>query len=95
MTTSPPAVSAKTALYALAAALDPGRYATDLVTGDGPVPYLLVANRYAPLAEAIYAGETFYHWPWDQPIAAIGNPQAAATKVAAVLAATPEPAAHG
>jgi hypothetical protein len=92
--TKQPASPLVTALSQLAAALDPGHYTTELVTSDGPVPYLLVASRHAQLSEAVYADHEFYRWPWGQPIAAIGNPQAAASKVATVLAATPQ-SAHG
>jgi hypothetical protein len=76
----------------LAAGLDPDHYTAELVSDDGPVPYLLVASRHAQFGEAVYADDRSYLWPWGQPIAAIGNPQAAASKVAAVLAVTPEPA---
>jgi hypothetical protein len=80
------------ALMALAAELDSRDYTATLVTDDGAVPYLRVSSRHAQLGEDIYVDGQFYRWPWGQPIAAIGNPQAAASKVAAVLAATPEPA---
>lgn len=88
-----PAVSprsgAKAALEALAAALDPGDHTAELVTGDGPCPYLLVASRHAQLNETICADDDCYWWPWGQPIAAVTNPQAAAAKISYVLAATP------
>jgi hypothetical protein len=90
----PPARPPIAALNQLAAALDRDHYTAEVVTDDGPVPYLLVASRHAQLSEAVYADHQFYRWPWGQPVAAVGNPRAAASKVAAVLAATPEPA-HG
>jgi hypothetical protein len=83
-----------TALNDLAAAVDPCHYAATLVTDDGPVPYLMVSSLHAQLGEAVFTDGQFYYWPWGQPIAAVGNPTAAASKVATVLAATPEPA-HG
>lgn len=86
--------SAEAALSQLAATLDPGHYTAELVTDCGPVPYLLVASRHAQLSECVYADGQSYRWPWGQPIAAIGNPKAAAGKISYVLAATPEPA-HG
>lgn len=82
------------ALEHLAAALDPRDHATTLVTGQDRVPYLTVSSRHATLAEDIYADERSYWWSWAEPIAAIGNPQAAATKISHVLHATPEPT-HG
>jgi hypothetical protein len=84
--------STEAALNKLAVTLDPDHYSAELVTDDGPVPYLLVANRHAQLSEAVYADDRFYRWSWGQPIAAVGNPRAAAEKVSYVLAAAPEPA---
>jgi hypothetical protein len=86
--------TAEAALKALDGQLDRRHYATTLHTDGGQPPRLTVTNRHAQLGEDIYADEASYWWPWGQPIAAIGNPKAAASKVAAVLAATPEPA-HG
>ncbi len=81
------------ALDRLAATLDPRDHATTLTTGDGRVPHLTISSRHAQLAENVYADERFYWWSWAEPIAAIGNPQAAATKISHVLHAT-EPT-HG
>jgi hypothetical protein len=80
----------RAALIALAAALDPGAYTAELVTDDGPGCCLLVASRHAQLSETIHVNGQFYLWPWGQQIAALTSPQAAASKVAAVLAAAPE-----
>jgi hypothetical protein len=76
---------AEAALKALDAELDQGVYATTLYSGQ--TPCLHVANRHAQLAEDVYAGAESYFWSWGQPIAAVGNPAAAAEKVRYVLAA--------
>lgn len=52
-------------------------------------PSMTVSNRHAQLSETIYADEQSFWWPWAQPIAALGNPKAAATKISYVLAAAP------
>jgi len=77
------------ALEDLEARLDKRDHDARLVTDQGPVPYLAVSNRHAQLGEDIFVDGKSYLWPWGQPIAAIGNPQAAATKVSHVLAAAP------
>ena len=84
-----PEAARKAALDALAAALDPRDFTATVVPDDGPVPYLTVSSRHAQLGEDVFADGQFYRWPWGQPIAAVGNPQAAATKVSHVLAAVP------
>jgi hypothetical protein len=86
--------SPKAALEALGAAPNSRDFTTTLNSDDGQPPRLMVASRHAQLAEDIFADNHFYYWPGGQRIAAVGNPHAAASKVAAVLAATPEPA-HG
>jgi hypothetical protein len=83
------AATIQAALERLAVELDSPGHAAELVTEDGPVPYLSVYNRHAQLGEAVYADDQSYWWPWGQPIAAIGNPKAAADKVRYVLAAAP------
>jgi hypothetical protein len=86
---SPSGIAAanRAALEQLAAELGSGDHDAELVTDDGPVPYLAVSHRHARLRESIYADDRSYFWPWGQPIAAIGNPRAAAEKVRYVLAA--------
>lgn len=88
-----PNADPRAALKDLAAALDPGHFTTEPAT-DAGVLCLHVANRHAQISEYIYTDGLSYLWPWGQPIAAVGNLQAAASKIAAVLATTPEPA-HG
>jgi hypothetical protein len=82
------------ALENLAAALDDQDFDVTLNLGEGCPPSLTVRNRHAQLTETIYADGTSYWWPWAQPIAATGNPQAAATKISYVLGSTPQPS-HG
>lgn len=81
--------ASKAALEALAAEFDPRDFVVALTPGDGRRPRLTVTNRHAQLAEDIYADARSYWWPWAQPIAAVGNPQAAATKISHVLRAAP------
>lgn len=64
------------------------------MTGPDRIPHLAISSRHAELAEDIYTDGRFYWWSWAEPIAAVGNPQAAATKISHVLHATPEPT-HG
>jgi hypothetical protein len=78
------------ALEELAAALDARECAMILVTGPGQRPCLTVAHRFTHRAEDIYAGHSTYWWPWDQPIAAISDPLAAADSIMALLRADPE-----
>jgi hypothetical protein len=87
---SPHEVAVK-ALEDLEARLDKRDHSTRLWTEEGEVPRLSVANRHAQLGEDIFVDGQSYLWPWGQPIAAIGNPQAAATKVSHVLCARPDP----
>ena len=82
------------ALEALAAALDPGDFATTLVTGEGRVPHLNVTSRHAQFGEDIYADSQCYWWSWAERIADTGDPQAAARKIAAVLS-VPGQRTHG
>jgi hypothetical protein len=78
------------ALEDLAAELDPGDFVTMLVTGQGRRPRLTVASRHARLAEDIYADDRAYWWSWAEQIGGIGDPPAAAHKVASVLRITSE-----
>jgi hypothetical protein len=87
--------SAEAALEALAAELDRRDFATTLTPGEGRRPRLTVMNRHAQLTEDIYVDHRSYWWPWAQPIAAVGNPKAAATKISHVLRAAPGEPSHG
>ena len=81
------------ALVALAAAIDPGEYLTQLFTPLRGRVGLSVRNRNAgQLAETIYAapdetGAWFFWWGWTEPFAAVSDPVAAAAKVMHVLRA--------
>lgn len=81
MTTSA-ACDPQTALESLAAALDPGEFATALVTGTGRRPCLTVTSREAGAEESIYADQSSYWSGWAERIAAAGDPLTAAHKVA-------------
>jgi hypothetical protein len=94
MTHHPQPADARAALEALAAALDPGDYATTLTTGDGRPPYLTVTNRHAQLGDDIYADHQAFWWSWAEQIAAVDDPAAAARKVTTVLRTAPAPT-HG
>jgi len=48
-----------------------------------------VTSRHAQFGDDIYADDGAYWWSWNQRIAAIGNPAAAAGKISSVLAAAP------
>ena len=83
------AITPEAALAALADELDQRDFVVTLTPGDGGRPRLTVLSRHAQLAEDIYADARSYWWPWAQPIAAVGNPKAAATKISHVLRAAP------
>jgi hypothetical protein len=77
------------ALERLAAALDSGRYATVMVSGQR-VPSLRVVSRNAPeLTEDIYAGSGYFCGPSSEPIAPVTDVPAAAEKIAHVLGGEP------
>jgi hypothetical protein len=84
----------RAALVALAAALDPRDFTTTLTAPPGRPPRLSVTSRHAAIGDDIYADHQAYWWSWAERIAAIGNPDAAASKISAVLHATPQPT-HG
>ena len=76
------------ALEQLAAGLDPRQYAAAFIRKSGP-PCLRVTSRTAPqLSEDIYAGRGWFWWSWAERLAGLGDPAAAAAKVARVLRAT-------
>jgi hypothetical protein len=81
----------QTALERLAAALDPGEFATALVTGTSGRLYLTVTSRRAGMELTIYADRSWYWREWAEPIAATVDPVTAAHKVAAALRAVPQP----
>jgi hypothetical protein len=87
MTTPFPA--ATTALERLAAALDPGEFATTLTTSPGRPPSLAVASRLAHIGGDIYADHRAFWWSWSERIAPITDPPAAAREVSTVLRAIP------
>src|ERR1700722_11243052 len=76
----------RTALEALAEALDKADHATRLVDWQGRV-HLVVKNKHVDLAENIYADHRCFWWPWSEPIGPVQDPAAAAAKVASVLRA--------
>jgi hypothetical protein len=82
----------RAALERLAAALDPGEFATTLVTGTARRPYLTVTSRRAGTEQTVYADRSWYWWEWAEPIAATVDPLTAASKVTTALRAIPEPA---
>jgi hypothetical protein len=90
MPVSSPSQAMTEALERLATELDPRDHDSRLVTEEGPVPFLAIRSCHAQLGEEVYADGQFYRWSWGQPIAAVGNPKAAASKIRHVLAATPE-----
>jgi hypothetical protein len=84
----------RAALVALAAALDPRDFTTTLTTTPGRPPRLTVTSRHAAIGDDIYADHQAFWWSWAERIAAVGNPDAAASKISSVLHATPQ-SAHG
>lgn len=84
----------RSALVALAAALDPRDYAVTLTTGTGRRPCLTVTSRHAAISDDIGADPCAYYWSWHERIGPISDPAAAARKVSAVLRAVPRPP-HG
>lgn len=54
----------------------------------------LTAQSQAQLAEDIYADETAFWWSWAEPVCPVGDPLAAARKIASVLRTVPGPS-HG
>lgn len=77
------------ALKNLAIALDPGEFATILVTEAGRLSCLTVANRHTLAAENIYADRSAYRWAWAEQIAPADDPLAAAYLVTASLRTAP------
>jgi hypothetical protein len=82
----------RTALEALATALNSAEFATALVTGTGRRPCLTVTSRHAGVEENIYAGPTSYWSGSAKRIAATSDPLTAAHRVTTALRAAPHPA---
>lgn len=83
----------RAALVALATALDPREFAMTLTARPGRV-CLSVTSRHAAIGDDITADHRAYYWSWSERIGPLGDPQAAARKISAVLRAVPEPS-HG
>jgi hypothetical protein len=79
----------RAALVRLAAALDPRDYAVTLTTSPGHRPRLSVTSRHAAIGDDITADHRAYYWSWSERIGPLGDPQAAARKITAVLRAAP------
>ena len=75
----------RAALVALAAALDPREFAVTLTNRPGRGPNLSVVSRYAQIGDDISADNRAFYWSWAERIGPLGDPQAAARKVSAVL----------
>ncbi len=82
----------RAALVALAAALDPGEFATTLTAGPGHGPRLSVTSRHAQIGDDIWADNRAYYYSWGEWIAPISDPPTAARMISAVLRAVPQPA---
>jgi hypothetical protein len=76
-------------LVALAAALDPREFAVTLTNRPGRGPSLSVVSRYAQVGDDISADHRAFYWSWAERIGPLGDPQAAARKVSAVLRPVP------
>ncbi|HEY5988612.1 MAG TPA: hypothetical protein VIV12_19855 [Streptosporangiaceae bacterium] len=87
MTCEPDA--ATVALEQLAAALEPGEFATTLVTRAGRVPSLWVLCRRSGAAQEARAQDGWYWWEWAEAIAPADDPLAAAHKITAALRDAP------
>jgi len=74
---------------ALAAALDPGDFATSLTATAGRPPRLNVTSRHAAIGDDIYADHQAFWWSWAGRIAPATDPAAAARKISSVLRTTP------
>ena len=77
------------ALERLAAALDPGEFATTLTAGPARHPRLAVTSRDACIGDDIQADHIAYWWSWGERIGPIGDAPAAARKISSVLRAIP------
>jgi hypothetical protein len=93
MTTTPR--DPRTALASLAAALDPGEFATTLLTGTGRRPCLTITSRHARAEQDVYADHTSYWSGTAEPIAPVSDPLIAANRVTTTLRAAPNPATTG
>lgn len=82
----------RSALVALAAALDPRDFATTLTVRPGRRPCLSVTSRHAQIGDDICADPHAYWWSWGERIGPAHDPRAAARKISSVLRAVPGPA---
>lgn len=85
-------MTATAALELLDAALDPAEYATTLRTSPGHHPRLSGTNRYAAIADDIWADNRAFYWSWGEWIAPLSDPATAARMISVVLRAVPQPA---
>ena len=85
---------ATAALERLDATLDPRDFATTLTTSPGRLPHLAVTSRHAPIGGDIYADYRAYYWSWSERIGPLGDPAAAARKIAATLREIPQTRDH-
>jgi len=85
-----PTASTQAALEALAAALDPGDFATTLIANQDRPPWLSVTSRHADIGEDIYTADGWFWWSWAERITPVGEVPAAAAKVATVLGVVPQ-----
>jgi hypothetical protein len=86
--------AATAALQRLDDALDRRDFATILTTSACQPPRLTVTSRHTPIGDDIQADYRAYFWSWSERIGPLGDPAAAARKIAATLRAIPEPS-HG
>ena len=85
-----PTAPTQAALEALAAALDPGDFATTLIANQDRPPWLSVTSRHADIGEDIYTADGGFWWSWAERITPVGDVPAAAAKVATVLGVVPQ-----
>ena len=83
MTARFPAATA--ALERLAATLDPGEFATTLITCPGHPPFLAVTSRHAQISGDIHADHRAFWWSWGERIGPVTDPPAAARKISSAL----------
>jgi hypothetical protein len=81
----------RTALVALAAALDPREFAVTLTNSAGRL-CLSVTSRHAAIGDDITADHRAYYYSWGEWIAPVSAPATAARMISAVLRAVPQPA---
>ena len=84
--------TSRAALEALDAALDSAAFVTTLTVRQDQPPRLTVTSRSTRLGDDICADHRCYRSSHDVPIAAVGDPQAAARTITTMLRALPPPA---